>query len=1259
MHLNPAQIPARSGGGQNGSPYDQLILACFDNNRKGNDTLGLGSRRIFGETLSSDELERLGNFEDICFFYRVTTQGDNPQPAPVPKEVEGVDPPQPAVFQMHREAVDGESWTVRNMAFSENHPDALRDFRPHKLVYVGPGMDGGGGGSSSGSGASSPGSGAAAGERSGLAKALSACAGSATEDFVREQCSESLRVLRSRMTYGSESSKSAASASAASASAASAASASTASGSPAPLRRGRVVRVQGAPLTKCRSSFDVWRALAGCAGEVAHSMAGAAALGSLQQLLLHQHPGTLAAMPEVTLLTCITRLLGGTLRVWAGHAEGDRAAAASREECAGEWRRALRRLAAGSSGSGGSGGAEGSAAAAAKHDTVLLGHLLESVCDHVTRSIVAGAPAPAPASAAGGAAAATAMVGGGGEPAAPAPAAAAAAAATSAPDEAAVAAARDFFLAIGDALPTGNSRVAAAEPAAATPAPTPLSLLCYAKSTCTLLDYLASAPLLPPASLRTVCEVLKKLLSRAPSACLPSNNPNVPNSSSSGSSSAASGADGAGFGQQSWVRLGEVRGVLMEELQRFRSGSSSAPLPVEHSAVIEMFEAACVVAQPGVAPWLSSARGRAESGGEEEAAASASASASASTPTSSAGGEDAGFPLFVAVSTRNALLSALAYSAGADAREAGGVAAHAPPPPKLPRRVLATVLPLSALPEGGAGVGGAAPTSPVAETGSGSGAADVSRASVALALVESHSQLGLPVPSGGDTLVEELDEILCDLLWRGSGDAPSAGAAAGAESPSSALVGGGAAPAPAPGTSCSAATASTTLAPFPSGSFTPSTPAELTTLLSAALATLVQLGRISQPATDALLLSPPLRTRAALLAAAALNSSSASPFLRSAVLRACAVGRPWHATGSSPHTPHLTGLLQPWSEAVLAQALQDSAGSQTMQVSVKVDRRKAGAMTPWDNPSGWRAEGRDPRDSKALFSQLYSGLGAQRLEIFTRKEMSVGGSALASPRIFACELLVGPGEPKPHGIGHAVNALNDALCELFQPGLLALLEPVSLSTGASLLGAHAAAPSPLSLPSLPRPTAPTPCCEFLGLLMGWSLRFSAVLPLDWHPAVWRFLVGAPRASDAGLLEPRAAPMEALRRGLGAVVPLSALAGMPWRYMRARVAGSADIDVGVLAAHCEYSPELGCRASHPTCVELWSVLRGWDSALLGKLLKSVLGTSRLPTGQQWQFQVKLHKGTKLCKSFSCQQILYLPADTGGNLDWALRELLASG
>ena len=99
----------------------------------------------------------------------------------------------------------------------------------------------------------------------------------------------------------------------------------------------------------------------------------------------------------------------------------------------------------------------------------------------------------------------------------------------------------------------------------------------------------------------------------------------------------------------------------------------------------------------------------------------------------------------------------------------------------------------------------------------------------------------------------------------------------------------------------------------------------------------------------------------------------------------------------------------------------------------------------------------------------------------------------------------------------------------------------------------------------------------------------------------------------------------------------------------------------LRAHCQYYEGWGVGEEHPTIVELWEVLGAWDNALKSKLLKAVIGTSRLPPrGVAWKFQVKLMPGAGIiCKSSSCFQILELPVDTRKKLDWALRELLASG
>jgi hypothetical protein len=344
---------------------------------------------------------------------------------------------------------------------------------------------------------------------------------------------------------------------------------------------------------------------------------------------------------------------------------------------------------------------------------------------------------------------------------------------------------------------------------------------------------------------------------------------------------------------------------------------------------------------------------------------------------------------------------------------------------------------------------------------------------------------------------------------------------------------------------------------------------------------------------------------------------------------------------------------------------------------VDVRLHLARELTPWENPSGWRsAGGRDPRDSKALFSQIFAAINGRPLDgVFTSK----GGGDVAelSPRFFNSTIKLSEEEvaarvPQPQGIGHAVTVLNDALVEVFQPGMLELLEPVDPATGASTLHRYQA-PEPNTQVSLPRPSAPLECMEFLGLIMGWSLRFAAVLPLDWHPAVWRYLVGAPRGGDCAMLEPRAAAMAALRRGLGAVVPLCALAGMPAAQLAARIAGEATVDVDVLQAHCVYSETDGASEAHPVVQEFWRVLRAWDGEaakrpLISRLLKAIKGTSRLPpAGVQWHFTLRLAPGGTLCTSSMCLHILKLPALPvgrdgrleAGKLEWSLELLLSSG
>jgi hypothetical protein len=350
----------------------------------------------------------------------------------------------------------------------------------------------------------------------------------------------------------------------------------------------------------------------------------------------------------------------------------------------------------------------------------------------------------------------------------------------------------------------------------------------------------------------------------------------------------------------------------------------------------------------------------------------------------------------------------------------------------------------------------------------------------------------------------------------------------------------------------------------------------------------------------------------------------------------------------------------------------------------------------------------------------------EALEVAAGEAAAAAATAEAAAAAAAAEVGGGGGGGPPSFMSEGSSGVSDT-AHSHQQSLTAQA-PLPPHTTVGTATAGGGIPAGMMMMSLPHPQAPLAALEFMGLCMGWSLRFSASLPFDWAPVVWRYCVGAPRPSDALLLArlgggssssssggggggggsggingatgttsstanpPTSTastsgaalgdgsggggggPLGALRRGLGATLPLSALAGMPWRVLRERTAGTPGVSLAVLQAHVTYQGEGGASGgttssttttplgpNHPSVVELWRVLGGWSSEELGRLLKCITGALRLPLpGTQWSWSIKLCSPSmgSLVHTSSCTSVLYLP-QCAKDLDFSLREAVSSG
>jgi hypothetical protein len=112
-----------------------------------------------------------------------------------------------------------------------------------------------------------------------------------------------------------------------------------------------------------------------------------------------------------------------------------------------------------------------------------------------------------------------------------------------------------------------------------------------------------------------------------------------------------------------------------------------------------------------------------------------------------------------------------------------------------------------------------------------------------------------------------------------------------------------------------------------------------------------------------------------------------------------------------------------------------------------------------------------------------------------------------------------------------------------------------------------------------------------------------------------------RFADAALafrLHEFDAPLGAIRRGLGTVVPLRALSLFTPAQAEELVAGKPDIDVALLKRHTRY--EGGYSAGHPVIRRFWRVLAALPPDDRAGYIRFCWGRSRLPgEGAPWSSQ----------------------------------------
>lgn len=94
---------------------------------------------------------------------------------------------------------------------------------------------------------------------------------------------------------------------------------------------------------------------------------------------------------------------------------------------------------------------------------------------------------------------------------------------------------------------------------------------------------------------------------------------------------------------------------------------------------------------------------------------------------------------------------------------------------------------------------------------------------------------------------------------------------------------------------------------------------------------------------------------------------------------------------------------------------------------------------------------------------------------------------------------------------------------------------------------------------------------------------------------------------------------AMRRGLGSVVPLHALALMTPAHIDELVAGQPEIDVERLKRHAAYE---GWGEEHETVRLFWRVFHTFSDADKSAFIRFAWGRSRLPRGEDWDHPFKV-------------------------------------
>ena len=99
-------------------------------------------------------------------------------------------------------------------------------------------------------------------------------------------------------------------------------------------------------------------------------------------------------------------------------------------------------------------------------------------------------------------------------------------------------------------------------------------------------------------------------------------------------------------------------------------------------------------------------------------------------------------------------------------------------------------------------------------------------------------------------------------------------------------------------------------------------------------------------------------------------------------------------------------------------------------------------------------------------------------------------------------------------------------------------------------------------------------------------------------------------------------VDAIRHGLGSIIPLSTLSVLSWRDLELRICGDNDVDIEMLKLETEYS---GCNTDDPHIQYFWQAISSFTNEQKQKLVTFIWARSRLPLTRPFEnkFKIQAH------------------------------------